>query len=172
MQVEVTSVGTGWKPDNAQADFKPIYTILIKGQAEPQKTQDEALAKVGLHEAETYQTKSGKTYWRTAEAAKQAKQFVADPIKQESIEWQACLKAAVDAVRDFYGLAGQSPTNLADYKKDIAEALVTFTQTIKVKPITFTKEPEEVMVDKGDFAQVELPPVEVYDDVNLDDIPF
>ncbi len=197
MKVQVTHVSEGWKPNDAGPNFKLIYTIHLDGYSEPQKTQDETLAVLGNHDAEQYVAKSGKPYWRTigsgqivlhqGSSAPQStdNRYKADPVKQESIEWQACLKAAVETVHAWNQLASLqdkdwSVPTLPDYKKQIVEAVVTFTQTIEKKPDTITPayEATETMVDQGDYAQVsleELPPVEAYEgmeEVDLNSIPF
>ena len=138
MKIKVTHVGDAWQPS---PDADPLYTIHIEGNGEPQRTYDAALAVVGTHEAEYFKSKKGKVYWRTPkpkeeQASSGAREFKADPIKQESIEWQACLKAAVEVVRDYNTLYfdEKSKPSLADYKKQVVDAVVTFTQTIKHKP--------------------------------------
>lgn len=205
-KIKVTYVSKGWKPDNAEANFKPIYTIHIEGEAEPQKTQDPVLAELGTYEAETYPTKSGKTYWRSVETATimaeaRDTQFKADPVKQESIEWQSALKAAVEAVHDYYDLVrwtedGVVFPTLENYKKEIVNAVVTFTQTIERKPDQLVPLPERTQRDPiddqtfgnepmdgdtvGFFDDDDEPPIEsrVFeedlddDKVDLSDIPF
>lgn len=110
MTIEVISVGKPWTPPDAGADFKPIYTLIAKddkgvSMGEPIKTQDPLLASVGKHHAESYPTKSGKTYWRTitpstpqtapeAPQSTKAAQPVTDTTR-ESIERQQALIQAV-----------------------------------------------------------------------------
>lgn len=62
------------------------------------------------------------------------REFKADPVKQESIEWQNALTNAREAVKDFHTLSGEKPKDLATYKLDIVNAVITFTQTIEKKP--------------------------------------
>ena len=179
MKLIVKTVGAPWKFDD-KAD--PLWTLTAEGQTEPIRTYDADLAKVGEFDAESYTAKSGKVYWRTIKERPQrsfgAKEFKADPLKQDSIEWQACLKAAVETVKDFYLMADSKPATLDGYAQEVLSVLVTYKNTVNEKP-TEIPEPEEVVRDAGDFAKInpDEPPVENYDDliseeVSLDDIPF
>lgn len=100
-KVEVLSVGNAWTPPN-RPDADPMYTLIIKGQGEPVKTYDKKLATVGEHEAESYQSKSGKTYWRIAEPASEAssesysKHDMLEIAKNQSIQRQVAVKGAVE----------------------------------------------------------------------------
>jgi hypothetical protein len=60
--------------------------------------------------------------------------FKADPARQSSIEWQASIKAAVDAVRDFYTFSDVNPTTLEDYKRSIVNTAITFAAVVEMKP--------------------------------------
>lgn len=170
MRVNITKVlPKPWVPTD-KPDADPLYTIHIEGQGEPQKTYDPALTTQGWHEAETFKSKSGKEYWRTPKennnlpTATGQVQYKADPDKQTSIEWQACLKAAVETVSNYYSLAGELPDSLEDYKRDIVNAVVTFTKTIQLKPDEVVREAPETMTDQGDYAQVDQPPIESYEE--------
>jgi hypothetical protein len=94
--------------------------------------------------------------------------YKADPEKQASIEWQASVKAGVEAVRDFYTFSGEKPESLEAYKRDIVNTAITFGKTIEKKPEQTIAAPDE---------DPELPPtdqLEAPEDVQitLDDIPF
>ncbi len=113
MKIKVTSVGEPWK---ATPESDALYTIHIEGHGEPQKTFDAALAVVGEHEAEEYQSKAGKPYWRTPKAsgafqraAGGVKKFEADPKKldqdktltiatNQSIQRQVAYKGVIDLI--------------------------------------------------------------------------
>lgn len=115
MKINVTNVGEPWTPPSGG---DALYTIHVEGVGEPQKTFDKALAVVGEHEAEQYQSKTGKTYYRTPKpsggyagprAATGPKEFKADPAKMkqdlslevarnQSIQRQVAVKAAVDLI--------------------------------------------------------------------------
>jgi len=162
MTINVTSVGEGWK---ATPTSDPLFTITVEGQSEPQKTYDAELAKVGTHEAESYQSKTGKTYWRKPGSSgsyrpQQAKVFKADPEKQESIEWQACLKAAVETIHNYHAIYGDGTRpDLAKYKAEIVNCLVTFTQAIDHKPTQPVAVPEPLPTDEevDNFSLEDLP---------------
>lgn len=203
MKINVTHTSEGWRPPKAASDFPAIYTIHIEGYSESQKTMDASLATVGTHEAEEYTAKSGKTYWRSIEPENvpgaTEKVSKADPAKQESIEWQACLKAAVETVHDYNSLAQISSDyklpSLADYKKQIVEAVVTFTQTLEKKPDripdrlptslevgednpnSLVTEVGETITDMGDYGKVSFdePPIESRvpeGEIDINELPF
>ena len=88
------------------------------------------------------------------------KEFKADPIKQDSIEWQACLKAAVETVRDYNALASLNKSDykvptLIEYKEEVYNTLVTYKATINAKPDKL------IEIDE---PQEDLPPVDAYKD--------
>lgn len=169
-KINVIHVGTAWKPkDNPNAD--PLYTIHIEGMGEPQKTFDASLAVLGEHEAESFPSKGGKTYWRTPKKqwTKRDEQFKADPDSRESIEWQTSLKAAVEVVRDYHMTTGPGSIDLKEYCKLVDKAAVHFKNLINVKPtsVTTDEEIEDTPEDAGDFAKInpvdDKPPLDSYE---------
>jgi hypothetical protein len=154
-----------------------MYTIHIENKGEPQKTFDAALASLGEHEAEEYQSKSGKTYWRVPKAggyaprSSGAKTFQADPkkLKQEmtlevaknlSIQRQVAMKGAVDLI-----VADKRKYNqLHDTYADLMQLL---NPDQAPDPFDGVEVP---MTDMGDFA-AEQPPIEAYDQLTLTE-PF
>ncbi len=168
MKVNVTSVNPNpWKPDDAPADFKPIYTFNIEGQGEPQKTTNPALATVGEHEAYQKPSKSGKLYWYTDEEAKltfptKSKSFQADPIKlkQEyslevaknlSIQRQVAVKGVVDLIvagkREYGDLQITFDDLMVLLNPKLAEEDVVIERAedfVKINPVDY----EEIPVDQ------------------------
>jgi hypothetical protein len=108
MKITVKQVGQGWKPKD-KPDADPLYSIMLVDWSEPQKTYDPELAVVGEHEAEQYQSKSGKTYWRVPKgSASQASYTPASEAKasdptRSSIEKQQALIQAVAFVNGDMG---------------------------------------------------------------------
>lgn len=140
-KIKVTQASQGWK---ARPTSDPLFTIHIEGEGEPQRTFDKELAVVGEHEAEKFTAKNGKEYWRTPKKPggnqeltfRTERQFKADPEKQESIEWQSCLKAATDTVNGYYGLFfnADNPPSLEQFKKDVVNTAITYKRTVDIKP--------------------------------------
>lgn len=171
MRVNVINVGSPWRA-NPNMDF--LYTLNIEGRGEPIKTFDAALAQLGEHNAEEYTSKSGKQFWRlvkdsqgSPETPAASREFKADPLKQASIEWQSSLARGVETVRDFYTFnPDKLPKELADYKKDIVNAAITFAMTVEMKPEVKVGEDDRVE-DAGDHARInqdDLPPLDSYDE--------
>lgn len=175
MVIEVISVGKPWTPPDAGADFKPIYTLIAKDgngvpMGEPIKTQDPLLANVGKHHAESYQTKSNKTYWRTVAPGAATKPVEAagsvgnsnppTDATRESIERQQALIQAVAFVN------GQTEYNenvdrLAA-TLSVAEDFAQFLRGGMAKP----KDSEPAVDPFDDFDPLEdLPPVDNYEDM-------
>lgn len=182
MKINVTNVGAPWR---ASETSDPMYTINIEGQGEV-KTFDASLAVLGEHEAESFQSKGGKTYWRIPKAAKPytptKKSYEADPNKISSIEMQKAIAEARQLVRDWYEVRALNSLktlvpDMEVYKKDVVNAAITLHAAITIKPNKLIGI-EEPVVDPPEVNEYDLPPVENYEGlkedepVNLDEIPF
>lgn len=64
-KILVKQVGKPWLPPGGK---DPLYSIMLEGYGEPQKTFDVKLAHEGEHEAESFTSKSGKTFWRSVDS--------------------------------------------------------------------------------------------------------
>lgn len=186
MKITVTNVGKGWLPPNAQPDADPLYSLVVEGMGEPIKTYDKALAVLGEHEAEEYTAKSGKTYWRLPKARTfppqfpvkgGVKEFKADPAKMkqefslevarnQSIQRQVALKAAVElTIADGTGIPTEVVT---EYFNHFMGLLATPWQP--TEDMT-AEEFDQVVEEAGDFKKInpvddDLPPLSAYEELS------
>lgn len=118
------------KTEFATDDFERVYMF-----SKPENVPSEGTELDGTIEPDRQgKQKFTKTKQPFGGTPSGTKEFKADPVKQESIEWQACLKASVDTIRDWHQQYGNDPVTLPEYKRDVIECLVTYTQAIQKKP--------------------------------------
>lgn len=152
MTIKVTAVSEGWR---ATPTSDPLYTIAVEGHAEPQKTYDPALNVIGEHEAESFQSKTGKTYWRKPGNVRRSapKEFKADPqkLKQDftlavaqnlSIQRQVAVKGVVELI-----VAG---------KRDYKDLQVTFDDLMGLLSVHRDATPTDEEVENINLDEVEL----------------
>lgn len=152
MAIKVLHVGEPWK---ATPTSDPMWMITVEGMGEPQKTYDAALSTPGEYDAESYESKAGKTYWRlkgsksSYKGAGGAKVFKADPDKMkmawtietarnQSIQRQVALKLALEQ-------------NQVDKANDIEEQ---FDRFMKLLVTPWQPVPQDTVTEAGDFAKI------------------
>lgn len=82
--------------------------------------------------------------------------YKADPDRQASIEWQSAVKAATEALRDYYTLTSVGPGKLEDY----TQSIIDVAQKLATRPKEATPDP---------LPDAAFDP---HGEINLDDIPF
>ena len=160
---------------------KVAYIVQLEGQDEAVEINQKLTTPApkagdvlnGTIESTQYGKKFKKAFNQNAPQAQGhqggSKQFKADPDSRESIEWQTSLKAAVDVVRDFYGLKGlPEEFKLEDYAREVDSTAVHFKNLINLKPESVkgtVVEDEEVAEDEAPdkLQDPDLPPVELYE---------
>lgn len=147
MKLTVKSVGKPWKPDDAPATFKPIYTLTVEELGEPIRTTDLALAKTGVHEAEEYQNSSGKTYYRTSRAQATGGVNTADSTRS-SIERQQALIQAVSFVN-----GNLETTGGQERISEVRDVFEVFVKLLADEPMVQEKKEEDLV------------PIELYDNL-------
>jgi hypothetical protein len=168
MIIKVNGAKIAWSSPDKQ---RTIYDLTLDNGSKMQ-TYSDKIAEGGEFDVEVYQ-KGANSFVRqlpkeqtTLDAPE--RKFVADPLKQSSIEWQSSLARGVEAVRDYYTFKpDELPKNLMDYKKDIVNAAITFAMTVEMKPEVKVGE-DDTIEDAGDHARInqEEVPIENYDDLH------
>lgn len=176
--MKINVVKTDPKPWVPPGGGDALYSIQVEGQGEI-KTFEAKFNELGEHEAESFQAKSGKTYWRIPKAPSRQfntkKSYEADPAKIASIEWQKAVAEGNILVKNWYDVAlmgGRESVEVPDmehYKLEVVNAAITLASAIDKKPDDFIDDPDEAELDMleiaDDTSEDDLPPTELYEDL-------